>query len=100
QVGSAGAIVVAEVDSHGASGDAIFAERDSRRHGFFGEGSVLVVAVQLVRLRVVGEEEIGPAVAVDVRRRDAERFASRLAEAGLLRYVLKFAVAEIAIEFR
>ena len=52
---------------------------------FLGERAVPVVAIELVGLGVVGDEEVGPAVAVVVEHGDAERLAGGIADAGLLR---------------
>src|SRR5260370_31015224 len=64
--GIAGMIVIGSVHAHAGAGHAVFAEGDSGDHALFGKGAVAVVAVELVGLRVVGEEQIGPAVVVVV----------------------------------
>ena len=60
---------------------------------FFLKRAVSQVAIQLVGLGVVGDEQIGPAVAIIVEDGDAERFAGGVAQAGLLGYIFEFAAA-------
>ena len=55
----AGAIVIRGIDAHAGAGHSIFAERDARRHGALFEGAVLLIHVQLVRLRIVGDRMSG-----------------------------------------
>ena len=100
QVRPAGAVVVGGVHAHGAARHAVFAERHAGRHAFFGERAVAVVAVQLVGLRIVGDEQIRPAVAVVIEHRDAQRLAGGIADAGLLGHILELAVAQIVIQLR
>src|SRR5262249_249561 len=89
QAGVATAVVIESVDAHSCARHAVFAERESRYYGLFGEGAVTIVAIELVGLGVVGEEQVGPAVVVVVEHGDAERFGSGLSESGFLRYVRK-----------
>jgi hypothetical protein len=58
-VRAAGAVVVRRVDAHRAAGDTVLAEGDAGRQALVGERAVPVVAIQLVGLRVVGDEESG-----------------------------------------
>src|SRR5260221_617224 len=69
--GRAGVIVIGGVNAHAGAGYAVFAEGDSGDDGFFGEGAVAIVAIELVGLGVVGEEKIGPAVVVVIDEGDA-----------------------------
>src|SRR5260370_18882157 len=64
--GITGMIVIGSVHAHAGACHTVFAKGDSSDHTFFGKGAVAVVAVELVGLRVVGEEQIGPAVVVVV----------------------------------
>ena len=100
QAWPAGAVVVGGVDAHAGARDARFVERHARGDGDVGEGAVLLVLVEPVRLGVVGDEQIEPAVAVVIEQRDAERLRGRVVETGLLRRVLEPAIAEVAIERR
>ena len=76
--GMAGAVVVGGVHAHAGAGHAIFAEGDSRRDALLLKGSVVLVQVQLVGLRVVGQQNVGPAVIVVVENGDTEAFGSRV----------------------
>ena len=86
------------VDAHGAARDAVFAEGDAGLHGLLGERAVVVVVVELVALRVVGDGEVRPAVHVVVNHRHAQRFAGGIVDAGLLGDVFEAAVAEVMKE--
>ncbi len=72
--GASGVIIVSRIHAHACARDAIFIERDSGRHAPFGKRPVLIVDVELVRLGVIGEQEIGPAIAVVIERGHAESF--------------------------
>ena len=89
QVRAAGAVVVAGVDAHRAARDAVLAVGHAGRDPLLGERAVPVVAIELVRLRVVGDEDVGPAVAVVIEDGDAERLARGIGDAGLLAHVLR-----------
>ena len=58
--------------------------------------AVAQVAIELVGLRVVGDEEVGPAVLVVVEQRDAERLRARVEDAARGGDVLEGAVAAVA----
>ena len=83
QVRTARAIVVGRVDAHGAARDAILGERHAGGDALLRERAVAVVSIQLVRLRIVRDEDVGPAVAVVVQHGDAQRLARGIADAGL-----------------
>src|ERR1019366_3499410 len=93
-------IVIAGVRAHGSTRDSVFSEGDARGYGLFGKGTVLVVAVELVGLRVVGDEEVGPAVAVVVEEGDAQGLTGGVSEAGPLGDIFELAVAQIVVELR
>ena len=100
RLGPAGAVVVGGVDAHAGARHARFVERHACSDGDVGEGAVLLVLVEAVRLRVVGDEQVEPAVAVVIEERDAERLRGRVVETGFLRRVLELAAAGVAIERR
>ena len=77
-----------------------FAECDAGADGDVLERAVAVVAVQPVRLGVVGDEQVHPAVAVEVEHRHAESLRRRVEDAGLARDVLERAVAAVVKERR
>src|SRR6266700_1719823 len=53
QAGETGVVVVGGVHAHACAGDAVFAESYAGDDGFFGEGAVAVVAIELVWLRII-----------------------------------------------
>ena len=59
------------------------------------ECSVALVAVELVGLRVVGDEQIGPAVAVIVEQRDAERLRTAVENSAARGDIFKRSIAAI-----
>src|SRR5260370_42037054 len=79
---------------------AFVAEGGVRRYRLFGELSIVVVQVKLVRLGIVGDQEIGPAVVIVVKPGDAKSFGGRVVEAGFLRHIFKLAIAKVVPEAR
>ena len=67
--GRAGVVEIGDVDAHAGARLAFGAEGDSSLDGDFFECAVALVAVELVGLGVVGDEQIGPAIAVRHRAR-------------------------------
>ena len=65
------AVVVGGVGAHSGAGYAVFAEGDAGGDAALFEGSVFLIEVELVRLRVVGDQEVGPAVGVVIEDCDA-----------------------------
>src|SRR3989442_10609683 len=63
----AGAIVIGGIHAHAGARDAVLAEGYAGEHAFFRESAVAIVAIELVRLRIVGKEKVGPAVIVEVK---------------------------------
>ena len=94
--GLPGAVEVAGVDAHAGARLAFGAERQPGFDGDVLERAVAQVAIELVRLRVVGDEQIGPAVLVVVEHRDAQRLRARVEDAARRRDVFERAVAAIA----
>src|SRR5258708_37635125 len=72
QAGAAGAVVIGGIDAHASAGNAVFAEGDARGNSALFEGAVLLIQVELVGLRVVGDQDVGPSVVVVVEDRDTE----------------------------
>src|SRR6185369_12348929 len=89
------AVVVGGVHAHAGARRASLAEGDARDHGVVSKRPVVVVAIKLVWLSVVGDEEIHPAVVVVIEQSDAERLARRIVDAGLGGDVFERAVAAI-----
>ena len=86
----------ADIDAHAGARLAVGAERQPGFDGDVLERAVAQVAIELVRLRVVGDEQIGPAVLVVVEHRDAERFRAGVEDAARRRDVFEGAVAAVA----
>ena len=74
QTGVSAAVVVGSVHAHSRARHAVFAERHAGDDSFFSKRSIAVISIQLVRLRVVREKQIGPAVVVVIEHRNAQRF--------------------------
>src|SRR5260370_41506517 len=72
QAGKAGMIIVGGVHAHTGAGNAVFAEGDSRYHGFFRECAIAIVAIKLVGLRVIRKQKVWPAVVVEIEHSDTE----------------------------
>ena len=62
QVRLAAAIVIGGIAAHRAARHAVLAEGYAGGHALLAKLPVLQIAVQLIRLRVVGNEQVGPAV--------------------------------------
>src|SRR4051794_10656365 len=88
-------IVISRINSHAGSRNAIFAERDTRGNGLLLKGSIVFVEVELVRLGIVGEKNIGPAVTVIIEDCEAKALGSVIEEVGLLSGVFELAIAQV-----
>src|SRR5882724_3643786 len=60
------------IDAHSGASFAVRAESDASVHGDVFEGAIAVVAIELVGLRVVGDDEIGPSVLIVVEESDTQ----------------------------
>src|SRR6185369_10349779 len=74
QAESSRAIIVRSVHTHARPGDSGFAESDTGSHCIVDEGTITVVAIKLIRLRVVGYEQVWLAVVVVIDHCNAKRF--------------------------
>src|SRR5262245_62063968 len=95
-----GPVIIGGVNSHAGTRLAILVEGHARRHGVVREGAVAVVMVELIRLRVVGDAEVQPAVAVIIEQGDAKRFARGIVKPRPPGDVLKSAVAFVTVKSR
>ena len=93
-------VVVAGVCSHAGARTARIAEGNSGRKSLLFKCAVVVVVIQLVRLRVISHKQIEPAVVFIVDESNAERFAGWVEEAGSFGDVLETTVAQVVIEPR
>src|SRR5712671_2556413 len=89
------AVVVGGIGAHAGAGYAIFAEGDTRGNSPLFEGSVFFVQIKFIRLRVVGDQDVGPAIGVVIKDGDAKAFRSRIAEAGFLRGIFELTAPEV-----
>src|SRR5437763_16742503 len=88
-------VIISGIYSHSGARNAILTESDPRLHAFFSDCAIAVGYVELVRLRIVGQQQVRPAVIVVSENRDAKRFRSGIMQAGIVGYVFELAVAEI-----
>src|SRR5207302_1360110 len=96
---AAAVVVIAPIDAHIAELHTFAAEGHTSEHARVGEGTVVIVVIEIVGDRVVGDEEVGPAVVVVVHPHDAEAVvADVVMDAGLDGNFLEGAVAAIVIE--
>ncbi len=98
--GAARAVVVGGIGPHSGAGHAGLAEGHARGHAHVREGPLAPVAVQLVGLGVVGDEEVRPAVVVVVEHGHAQRLGVGVAQPRLDRDVLEGAVPAVAVQDR
>src|SRR5262245_44759894 len=63
------------VNSHSRLGLAVFADGDAGLEGYFTEAPVVIVTEEEVRVGVIGDEEVLPAVVVEVKGDDAKTAA-------------------------
>jgi hypothetical protein len=98
QVVAAVTVVVAGVDPHAGLRVAVRRQRAPGEQRHLLERAVMLVDPQLVAGPVVGDVEVGPAIAVEVVGHDAQRGTVHRAEAGTRRNVLEGAVAAVVEE--
>ena len=93
EIDSAIAIVVADGDPHRCLSAPLFAERNPRTVASILECPVMMIPVQVVCRRIVGNNEIYPAIVVNVNKDGSKTVATpRIRDAGLDTDVLKSAV--------
>ena len=81
-----------------AFGLAVRIHGGARQQAHVPEPAVTLVDPQLIGLAIVGDEDVDPAVAVEVRRRDAERGTEIAGHAGRGRHIGERPVAVVVIE--
>src|SRR4051812_27679392 len=92
-------VVVADGRSHASLLAAIFVESSAGGHRNIGKSPVVVVAVKNTGGAVAGDENVGPAVFVEVEGGYAEGvMAVRLVDVGFRSDILKGAIAEAVIQ--
>ena len=94
----AGIIEVRHVDSHARAGFSFAAECQSGLHCGVLECAVVLIAIQLVRLGVIGHEQIRPAIVVVIEQRDSQRFGTAVEDSARRSDIFERAVATIMKE--
>src|SRR5947209_8920033 len=74
--GETGIVEISDVDPHPCPRLAFAAEGETSLHGCIFESAIPLVTIKLVRLSVIGDEQLGPDVVVFVEQRYAERFGT------------------------
>src|ERR1035438_7733627 len=93
------AVIVGNRRAHAGLLAAIFVEGCARSHGHVGEGAVVVVVVENAGRAVAGNEDVGPAVLVEIDCGYAEGVvAVGVIDVGLGGDVFKRAIAAVVIE--
>ena len=95
-VGQAVAVDVAAIDAHAGLRLAVAVEADAGAVRDVGEGAVAVVPVEEIPHHVVGDVDVGVAVAIEVAERDAEALAGGVGDPRRPRDVGERAVAVVA----
>src|ERR1035438_7835807 len=91
-------VVIVGVTAHRRdSGPFVVVRHPPPQAGFFGR-AVALVKEQEIPLGVVGDEDVLPAILVEIRDADAHALAKNFADAGLLGDVLELTVAQVVIE--
>ena len=99
QVEAPVAVVVAERQSHAPLLDSVFIYRHAEHESLLGEGAVMVVAIGVVGRCIIGDDEIGPAVVIQVRPHGPESIVSdRVVDFSRDRHVCEGPVAVVAVE--
>ena len=91
---------VGGIGAHARFGAAVFAEARAGFVGRVAKRAVAVVEIQKIPLRVVGDENVRPSVAIQVRQHHAQAFAVGVRQAGFFSDVGERAVAVIVIQLR
>src|SRR5581483_401921 len=93
-------VIVSRVDAHSGARNAVLAESYPRRNCFFFEGPVVFVEIELVRLSVIRQKNVRPAIAVVIEDGDAETLRSVIKKVGLLSGVFKLSIAQVVPKAR
>src|SRR5262245_42430239 len=94
------AINVSGVGSHTRFGLAVFADGDAGLEGHLAEATVVIVAEEEIRVRVVGDEDVLPAVVVEVECNYAQTAAGARADPGSFSNVGECAGAVVTVKRR
>ena len=75
QVQAAAAVVVANCDAHAGLLRSVLADSAAALQGLFAKGAVAVVAEEQARARIAGDENVLPAIVVEIGGHGAKRIA-------------------------
>ena len=90
-------VVVADADAHAAHALAFEGGCDASQQGFFAKSAIAIIHKQVAERGVAGEEDVGPAVFVDVKGDSGKSIgAGERGDAGFIGDVGKGAVAVVA----
>src|SRR5579859_4366532 len=93
------AIVIAEGDAHGSLGTAFFVDSETTLIAHIFKRAVATVAIEVVGCGIIGDDEVEPAVVVEVRENRSEAVAAfAVGDAGFETHVGKGAVAIVVEE--
>src|SRR5215472_11732202 len=91
----AAAVVISGVSTHPGARHSILAEADPGGDSLLLEGPVSFVHVKFVRLGVVGDQDVRPAIAIGVKNRDAQALRGGILESGLPGGIFEFAATQV-----
>src|SRR5205814_10403169 len=86
-----------EIHAHAGESMALIVVGDAARQADFLKGSVTLVPKKLLRKRIVGNQDVGPAIPVKIVERNSESFTGRTANSRRLRNVGEGAVPLVSI---
>ncbi len=89
------AVVISSIGAHTGARHSVFAERYTGRNSSLFKRSIFFVQIKLVGLRVVGNQNVRPAIRVVIENGDAQAFRSRVAEAGFLGCIFELSAAKV-----
>src|SRR4029078_5611086 len=88
-----GVFEVSDINPHTGSSFTLGAERNAGLDRDVLERAVVVIAIELVRLRVIRDQQIGPAVLIVINQRYSWRFRAAVKNPAAGSHVFKSAIA-------
>ena len=92
-------VVIADRSTHAPLFGSVPAIGHARAEALVHKGSVALILVQIVGGRVISDENIGPAIAVEIAKNDPVPIVLRAGNAGFLAAVDPGAVAAVVVEY-
>src|SRR5580658_8271450 len=93
--GCAGIFEIGNVHAHTRASLALAAEGESSFYRGVFERAVALIAIELVGLGVVGDEQIRPAVVILIEKRNPQRFGAAVENSTYGRHVLEGSIAAV-----